>query len=416
VYDFALPDELSFWPELNAYQIPANLLDFHRLAHQHRLAFNPWVVRPRLEGTGGAIRVQWNEYDKAVGPLLSGEAFSLNRRAGVPTPVMYLPFIDSWPTPLSTETYRYTGHWPGRGESSASLIDHYMTAPYIGDALSQSYKDAFLAVQKQFVEHFADRGWNRTEMQLFFGGKISHRIDYGINMWWTTDEPYHWNDWLALQFFGNLWAEGRRALGANRSIWSVRADLSRPMWTGRVLDTIVDHVYWSGFTDPRSHQRAEWLSEHTGSGIRAYGSVNPATESHTQSVSVLLQGWLHGADAWLPWQTLGDDASLDVADNVAGAALLVPGTRFNLPVVGDMRLKALRDGQQIIEYLVILSERHHLQREQVRAMLDDALRLTARTAPGTTQDDAGAARFSTLDVWRIAELRRALAERIVAGR
>jgi hypothetical protein len=131
---------------------------------------------------------------------------------------------------------------------------------------------------------------------------------------------------------------------------------------------------------------------------------------------VLLQGWLHGADAWLPWQTLGDDASLDVADNVAGAALLVPGTRFNLPVVGDMRLKALRDGQQIIEYLVILSERHHLQREQVRAMLDDALRLTARTAPGTTPDNAGAARFSTLDVWRIAELRRALAERIVAGR
>ena len=51
---------------------------------------------------------------------------------------------------------RATG--PARANPRQSLIDHYMTAPYIGDGLSQGYKDAFLAVQRQFVEHFARAG------------------------------------------------------------------------------------------------------------------------------------------------------------------------------------------------------------------------------------------------------------------
>jgi hypothetical protein len=291
-----------------------------------------------------------------------------------------------------------------------------MTSPYIGDGLSQSYKDAFLAVQRDFIEHFRQRGWQRTEMQLFYGGKKTHRLDYGSNTWWTTDEPYHWDDWLALQFFCNLWAQGRRTLGANPVVWSIRADLSRPMWTGRVLDTIVDNVYWSGFGDGRSYQRAKWLSDNTGLRSRAYGAANPATESNTQTVSTLLQVWSHGADGFLPWQTLGNDASLDINDNIAGDALMVPGTRFGIPVVGDMRLKALRDGQQIIEYLVILMDRYQLQREQVRALLAKSLSLSAGNPAGTSFDDAEGWRFSTLQDWQIAAVRRAVAELIVGGR
>jgi hypothetical protein len=414
VYDFELPDRLSFLPELNAYAVPANAIDFHRLAHQHRLVFNPWVVQPVIEGAGGNIEVGWDEYDAAVGPLLSGEAFAHNRRPGVPTPVMYLPFIDSWPTVLTPETYRYDGPWPGKGDPRESLVDHYMTAPYIGDGLSQRYKDAFLAVQRQFVAHFEERGWNQTEMQLFFGGKNTHRVDFGSNIWWTTDEPYHWDDWIALQFFCNLWAQGRKALGADPAVWPARADLSRPMWTGRVLDTIVDRVYWGGFADARSHQRAAWLSEHAGMRPRVYGAANPATESNTQSVSTLLQVWLHGADGFLPWQTLGNDGSLDRNDNVDGSTLLVPGTRFGLPVVGDMRLKAFRDGQQLIEYLVILADRHQLEREQVRAMLEKVVAVTAARRDGAPLDDAGATRFSALETWQIAALRRQVAE-LIAG-
>jgi hypothetical protein len=181
-----------------------------------------------------------------------------------------------------------------------------------------------------------------------------------------------------------------------------------------VLDTIVDRVYWGGFSDARSHQRAAWLSEHTGMRPRVYGAANPATESNTQSVSTLLQVWLHGADGFLPWQTLGNDASLDRNDNVDGSTLLVPGTRFGLPVVGDIRLKAFRDGQQLIEYLVILADRHQLQREQVRAMLANVVAVSAGRVDGSSPDDAGAARFSSLQAWQIAALRRQVAE-LIAG-
>ena len=61
VYDFDLPDTLSFLPELNAYRVPRDSLAYHRLAHQHRLAFNPWAVRPQLNGAGKDIQVQWEQ-------------------------------------------------------------------------------------------------------------------------------------------------------------------------------------------------------------------------------------------------------------------------------------------------------------------------------------------------------------------
>jgi hypothetical protein len=59
-----------------------------------------------------------------------------------------------------------------------------------------------------------------------------------------------------------------------------------------------------------------------------------------------------------------------------------------------MRLNALRDGQQIIEYLLILMERYRVQREQVEALLDKALSLSAGRASEASLDDAQAARFS----------------------
>ncbi|MEO2003454.1 MAG: hypothetical protein ABGY41_05100 [Candidatus Poribacteria bacterium] len=196
VYDFELPDRLSFWPELNAYRIPreGDPHDYYRLAHRHRSVLNCWRWAPELTGSGADVRVRWDAYDRDVGPLLTGEAFRHERRAGAPVEVMYLPFEDSWPTPLTEETYDYPGHWPGRGEARRHLVDHYMTAPYVADALSMEYISAFLAVQQQFIEHFAEMGYDRTEMQCFYAGKNTHRIDYGSNMWWTTDEPYHWDD------------------------------------------------------------------------------------------------------------------------------------------------------------------------------------------------------------------------------
>ena len=413
VFDFTLPDRLSFVPELNAYRIPPNAHDYYRLAHEHRCVANLWVHRPRLDGAGKDIKVVWTDYDRQVGPLLSGEAFESCRRAAAPVEALYLPFDDSWPTPLSKQTYNYQGHWPGRGEDKKWINEHYLKAPYIGDALSQDYKDAFLAVQRQFIEHFKERGWDKTEMQCFYGGKNTHRTDWGVNMWWTTDEPYHWDDWLALQFFCQLWAKGRG--DAPRTLWAARGDISRPMWQGRVMHRILDNEYIGGFNDANAYRRCRILADDTGVDIRAYGGANRDTESNTASVVMLLSMWANGANAHLPWQTLGGEDCLDNNDKGAGGgnALLVPGKRFNQTAVADMRLKAFRDGQQLIEYLVELGKRYSLNREQLKAMVHGAVAIETGRVAGAGADNADALIFGSVKAWQLAGLRRAIAELIV---
>ena len=417
VYDFELPDRLTFWPELNAYRIPrdADPMEYYRLAQAHRAVLNCWRWAPRLDGSGADIVVDWAEYDRDVGPLLTGEAFADSRRGPVPVEVMYLPFEDSWPTPLTEETYAYHGYWPGRGEDRQHLVDHYQTAPYIADALSNDYVSAFLSVQQQFFAHFEEKGYASTEMQCFYGGKNTHRIDYGSNIWWTTDEPYHWDDWLALQFFCALWTGGRGDVDA--TMWPARADISRPQWQAGVLDGLVDTVYYGAgaFRSEANYRRVATLARDTGLKPMVYGSVNRDTESNTRTVAWMLNAWLNGANGVLPWQTLGNDAALDEGDDAigGGAALLAPGARFGVPVVADIRLKALRDGQQLIEYMAIVADAEELTREQMKDMVQSSLDVRATTASETV-DDADGTRGAALPHADIQLLRRALAERITS--
>jgi hypothetical protein len=414
VYDFSLPDQLAFWPELNAYSVPRNATPYYQLAQQHRCVTNYWVPRPKLEGKGKDIKVLWDEYDQRFGPLFDGSAFKDSRRGPVPLEVMYLPFEDSWPTPLSKENYNYQGKWAGKGDSRDLLVEHILTSPYIGDGLSQEYKDAFLAVQKQFIEHFKEKGWNQTEMQCFYGGKKSHRTDYGTNMWWTTDEPYHWDDWMALEFFCRFWSQGRDKLGASPIQWKARGDISRPNWQDKILDGTVNTEYIGGFSSPGNYRRSRILTQDTGVKIMTYGGASADNASNTQCLAMIVDLWLNGSNGHLPWQTLGTDKALDVNDAGAsgGNALIVPGDRFGVAVVGDMRLKAFRDGEQIVEYMNILAKKRGLQREQIQAMVAEAVRIEAGRKEGADADDADALRFSSLKDWQIAQLRQKIAELI----
>jgi len=412
VLNFTLPDRLSFWPEMNAYRIPDHAIEYYRLAHQHRCVLNCMSWRPKVTGQSRDAKVEWEQYDRCVGPLLTGEAFARSRRAGVPVECMYLPFDDSWPTPLTPETYKYPGDWPKRGDDLGRLVEHYLTAPYIAEGLGGQYQDAFLAVQRQFIEHFREKGYNRTEMQCCFVGKAANRIDFGSNVWWTTDEPYYWDDWLAVQFFLNLWTRGRG--DADLRTWTARADVSRPQWQGRTLAGAADAVYYGagGFGTPAMVRRTRTLAQETGLNLRVYGSASPDNASNLENVAAMLTAWADGADALLPWQTLGSDKALDSGDAGAegGSALLVPGDRFNLPVVADVRLKALRDGQQLIEYLTLLAERRQLTREQIKAMICDALRPPSRSRMARPAADADALHVDNLSSWQLCQLRRRIAE------
>jgi hypothetical protein len=411
VLDLALPDRLAFWPELNAFRIPPRAIEYYRLAQQHRCVLNCWAWRPKLSGTGRDVRVHWEPYDRSVGPLLTGEAFAGSRRGSVPVECMYLPFEESWPTPLDRQSYRYDGYWPQKGDDPGRIAEHYLTAPPIAQGLTPQYKAAFSSVQRQFIEHFQERNYTQTEMQCYFGNKVGHRVEYGVNTWWTTDEPLYWDDWMAVQFFLQLWATGRGS--ADPRVWTARADVSRPQWQGGTLAGLVDAAYYGagGFTGPAMVRRCRTLGQETGLNVRTYGSAGHDSTSNTENVAVLVSAWADGADAFLPWQTLGSDESLDQNDAgcAGGSAMLVPGDRFGLAVVGDMRLKAFRDGQQLIEYLTLLAERRHLSRQQIKAMIHEATRSRREPQRAGPIDDADSIEFAALSARHLDELRRRIA-------
>lgn len=415
VLDFEIPARLSFIPQMNAYTLPEHGMEYYKLAHQNRCVFFYRCPTPGLSGKGKDIKVDWSAYDRLAGPLLSGELFKDNRRAGMPVEVMPLPFEDSWPTAMNTENYAYRGYWPRRGEKPATLNEHYMTAPPIEQALNQEFKDAFVAVERQFIGHFREQGWDRTEMQCMFMGKITHRTDYGKNMWWTTDEPYFWADWLALRFFKKLWTDGRG--DDSPAIWAARADISRPQWQADLLDGIVTCIYFSGglFSDPATHRRAVELSRRGGFRLRVYGGANPDTRSNSETLAWILDARLKGANAALPWQTLGGEGALDDNDKSAFGcnALFVPGRRVGEKVLADMRVKAFRDGEQLIEYLDLVGAKKGLRSEQLAAMVNQFAGLGASKLAGASADNADAVRMGALPDWKISALRRALAEMIV---
>jgi hypothetical protein len=409
VYKFALPEKLTFWPELNAYSIPKNHLDYFRLAQQNRCVANFWRFEPRVRGKGEAIKVDWSEYDRDVGPLLSGDAFKANHRAGVPVECMYLPFDDNWPTNLSKETYHYAGYWPHKGDNRSTLVEHSMTAPPIDHAFSADYLAAFASVQKQFIQHFQEKRWSRTEMQCFFGTKQTHRINYGSNHWWTTDEPSFLHDWLALRYFDGLWINGHTP-----APFVTRADISRPQWQGEFLDGVTQVIYYGAGASsaPDQVHRIHLHERETPLKVRFYGGCNPDNQSNLATVAWILDAYLNGADGVLPWQTLGKETALDDNDASAfgGNALLIPATRFNQPVVADVRLKAMRDAEQVVEYLNLVAQKRHLNREQLEAMVAQHLSLSPASAPASPTADTDS--FKAPKAWQINELKRALAELI----
>ena len=87
VWDFTLPDRLSFLPEMNCYGLPENERAYYRMAHRHRTVLNRLPYNQngamqegcaRLDGE----RLDWSAWDRRFGPVLDGSAFADLPRGG----------------------------------------------------------------------------------------------------------------------------------------------------------------------------------------------------------------------------------------------------------------------------------------------------------------------------------------------
>jgi hypothetical protein len=380
VWDFTLPDHLSFLPEMNCYGLPASERDYYRLAHRHRTVLNrvPYsqsgAVHDGCAPTWDGKKLDWSAWVKRFGPYFDGSAFDDLPRRKVPLEAFYLPLHENWPAPIESN---YNGdYWADR-------------------AFTPGYRRAFVEVSRQMAEQFNARGWNDTLFQFFLNGKN----DFKKNGWsrgsspWLLDEPSNFQDYWALRYFGAAFHEGTGKSQCKAKL-VFRADISRPQWQRDSLDGLLDYLVVSG--SMRAYSRIVFdRKADQGQIVVEYGGSNAIEESNIQPAAWCVDAWTHGADGVEPWQTVGSGDSWRKA---SATALFYPGRRKGEGPFPSIRLKAYRRGQQDVEYLTLLSQVKAEPRWALGQKVREELRLAGvkRGTGFTGGEDAGVIHFSRL--------------------
>jgi hypothetical protein len=426
VNGLTLPDTLSFDVSLNTYgtvgrhfgiddrteEYRALETAYHRLAHAHRTTFAPLGYShtgttstnyaPPLEGEGADRKVKdWSAWDRQFGAYLDGSAFAGLPREGVPLTHLYLPFNEAWPTDIR-QHYRYT---PTVLDYPATIVEHALKAPPIEEALPESFAKAFTAVMRQFADHCREKGWTQTRFHYYLNNKNYYKdpkTGGKGTSWWLLDEPNYRDDWLAIAYFARLFRAGTAGVKDVHILH--REDLSRPQWQRDFLDGLVDLIVVSGELFQKQPLLKE-MRHRYGATLWNYGSAHPVRESSAQAQAWAVRAWLAGAEAIVPWQTVGSDENFVKAEETA---LILPGKRFELmEPLASLRLKALRRAQQDVEYLVLLSKAKGWNREQIAAAVADILNLQMKFEQKDAED-AGTYRFGSVSPDGFTDLRRAI--------
>lgn len=374
VWNFTLPDRLSFVPQMNAYSLPGPERDYYRLAHEHRTVLNRlaygwtgrvdrgWAPEVRADGSW-----DWTAWDARFGPLLDGSAFGDLPRAGVPVDAFYLPLNENWP--MDHEKYFRGGYW-------------------IETAYPEEYWREFRAAAAEFAAHFAARGWHEPVFEFYLNNKVYFKRERG-NRWdacsapWIFDEPVNTQDFWALRRFGlEFWRGVESAPGVR---FSFRADISRPEWQRDLLDGVTSSEIVSGALRPYRERVIARAGRH-GNFVAMYGAANRIGTPNYIPAAWCVETWALGGDGVVPWQTIGKPAAWRTPDHLA---LFYPTATGPVP---SLRLKAFRAGQQLAEYLTLYAALSGQTRAAVGAavLAEPGLHSTLEK---TSEADAGSFRY-----------------------
>ena len=420
VYGFAIPDRMRFNPELNIYAAPGRpgskaWFESFRVAHYNRCTLSITMaghgdqlnggIAMRTEGSGSDVRVSdWSRWDGPYGPLLDGSAFKDLPRASVPLASCQVPIGHGYPLRLD-RYYRYGGP---KKHKQVALV-HALLAKPIDEAFGEDYKKGFQSFARQIARHFEAKGWTDTYFMFYLDAKVMWRIRGNGTSYWTLDEPYDYNDWVALRFWGKLFRDAVAAV-PTKARWGFRCDISRPHWTHNWLGGVMTTMYVGGL-ERRGKAVQLMARDDPKMNFTSYGACNKPNTSNWNSAAWCLSTFLAGGDGVLPWQSLGRGDSLNKLDPYG---LIIPNTAGH-DAIGSVRIMALRRGAQDCEYLLTLGEKGGLTREQLRALV------AAKVAPKGTltqlhEDDAAPVTFEKLDPDKFAELREGLAKLIEAAK
>ena len=384
VWNFTLPDHLSFIPQMNAYSVPGHERDYYRLAHEHRTTLNvlPYHWTGRIDA-GPAIQPDgtwdWTAWDRQYGALFDGSAFDDLPRAGVPIEAFYLMLNESWP--MDHERWFKGGYW-------------------IESAYDDAYWRQFRDASSRIAQHIRERGWSEPMFEFYLNNKVSGKTG-GWNKStaaWVLDEPSNTQDFWALRRYGIEFWKGVAQHPGTRLVY--RADISRPQWQRDLLDGVTNVEVVSGSLrtyGPRVHERAQRL----GNLVYMYGSTNPIGTPNAIVAAWCVEAWALGADGVVPWQTIGTAKSWQKMDELS---LFYPTPDGPVP---SLRLKAFRAGQQLVEYLTQFAATSGESRESVGAAVLNEPGMRAMTVK-KNDADAGKSAFGDDAFRSVAALRMRL--------
>ena len=396
VWNFTLPDRLSFLPQMNCYGLPGNELSYYRLAHEHRCVLNclryGWsgsIASEAAPDIGSGGEWDWAAFDKRFGPLFDGSAFAGLRRSGVPVDAFYLPINENWP--MDHERHFRGGYW-------------------VENAYGEEYWAELREAARRFTSHVADRGWDQTMFEFYLNNKVYFKAQQG-NRWdsvsaaWIFDEPANTQDFWALRRFGLEFWRGVEAAAeelTDKPKMTFRVDISRPEWQRELLDNVSNVEVVSGALRTYRDRVIERADEFDNL-VYMYGSANAIGTDNAASTAWCVETWALGGDGVVPWQTIGKAKSWSEPDQLS---LFYPAESGAVPSV---RLKCFRAGQQMVEYLTLYCEAAGVDRAAVGAELLREYRLGGEMKK-KSEDDAGDSAFAGDAAASLADLRYRLGE------
>jgi hypothetical protein len=370
VWNFTLPDRLSFLPQMNAYGLPGHTRDYYRLAHEHRVVLNQlpygWTGKvdepaPKLGGDG---KWDWTKFDAEFGPLLDGSAFADLPRGAVPVDAYYLLLNENWP--MKHDEHFKGGYW-------------------IESAFDDAYWTQFRAMAAEIAKHLEAKGWTEPMFEFYLNNKVYFKKDdwRKCTAAWIFDEPVHTQDFWAIRHYGR---EFWNAVAPYPKVnLTYRADISRPQWQRELLDHCVNVEVVSGVLRdywPRIQRRAKAC----GNLYYMYGGANAIGTPNIANAAWCVEAWSLGADGVVPWNTIGKDDAWQTPDELS---VLYPTANGPVP---SLRLKAFRAGQQLVEYLTQYCAVSGESREAVMAAVRATPGLSA-TLVKKNEEDAGKSQF-----------------------
>jgi hypothetical protein len=227
---------------------------------------------------------------------------------------------------------------------------------------------------------------------------------------WNTDEPLYLADWQALGFFLGYFEAGLQP--GERAQWIPRADISRPEWIEGALGGTARIVYTGGARNVADAKRMRDAARRLSFRWMIYGAASSEDEDPVDSALWAMEAYLDGAQGALVWLSLGNRDSWRDQDppEFPGTALMTELPRFDAPV-GDLRLLALREAQQLSGWMEALAAREGLSDSQMEGLLAPLFARSEASWWHGRSSQPGRIRRGELDAYGLAQLRLLLAER-----